>query len=148
MNHQKLLSFSVERDMYSAQQQNSGISNIAHRNHKQTVHRLVEYRPALYTSFFCREMLLAAGLRPERTRPRRFDLELSLSDPSSGGTGNYSAISNNMKLAQWPLMGGLLHLQRRGDGGPQPVQGSRPLAVPNVTAHPSAASVPIIIIAV
>jgi len=24
--------------------------------------------------------------------------------------GNYSATSNNMKLAHWPLMGGLLHL--------------------------------------
>ena len=28
--------------------------------------------------------------------------------------GNYSAISNNMKLVQWPLMGGLLHLVERG----------------------------------
>ena len=32
------------------------------------------------------------------------------------GTGNYSAISNNMKLVHWSLMGGLLYLvQRRGD---------------------------------
>ena len=31
--------------------------------------------------------------------------------------GNYSAISNNMKLAHCPLMGGLLHLvQREGPG--------------------------------
>jgi len=28
--------------------------------------------------------------------------------------GNYSATSNNMKLVQWPLMGGLLHLVQRG----------------------------------
>ena len=37
---------------------------------------------------------------------------------------NYSATSNNMKLAHWPLMGGLLHLvQRGGDwAGPQPTQ--------------------------
>ena len=27
--------------------------------------------------------------------------------------GNYSAISNNMKLVHWPLMGGLLHLVQR-----------------------------------
>jgi len=32
------------------------------------------------------------------------------------GTGNYNAISNNMKLVHWPLMGGLLRLvQRQGD---------------------------------
>jgi len=53
--------------------------------------------------------------------------------------GNYIATSNNMKLVHWPLMGGLLHLvQRGGDwAGPRPL-----LAVPNVTAHPSTASVP------
>ena len=40
------------------------------------------------------------------------------------GTGNYSATSNNMKLVQWPSMGGLFHLvQRGGDwAGPQPDQ--------------------------
>jgi len=27
--------------------------------------------------------------------------------------GNYSAISNNMKLVHWPLMGGLLHFVQR-----------------------------------
>ena len=48
-----------------------------------------------------------------------------------------------MKLVHWPLMGGLLHLvQRGGDWAvrspPRPI-----LAVPNVTAHPSTASVPI-----
>ena len=43
--------------------------------------------------------------------------------------GSYSATSNNTKLVHWPLMGGLLHLVQ-------------PLTVPNVTAHPLAASVP------
>jgi len=40
------------------------------------------------------------------------------------GTGNYSAASNNMKLVQWPSMGGLLHLVQRGGDwvGPQPAQ--------------------------
>jgi len=58
-------------------------------------------------------------------------------------TGNYSATSNNMKLVHWPVMGALLHLvQRGGDwAGPQPL-----LAVPNVTAHPSVASVPITVL--
>ena len=38
--------------------------------------------------------------------------------------GNYSAISNSMKLVHWPLMGGLLHLVQRGEDwvGPQPAQ--------------------------
>jgi len=54
--------------------------------------------------------------------------------------------SNNMKLVYWPLMGGLLHLvQQGGDwAGPSP---PRPLlAVRNVTAHPSTASVPITVL--
>jgi len=54
-----------------------------------------------------------------------------------------SATSNNMKLVDWPLIGGLLHLVQRGQdrAGPQPA--FRPLtAVQNVTAHPSTASVP------
>jgi len=62
--------------------------------------------------------------------------------------GSYSATSNNMKLVglQWPLMGGLLHLvQRGGDSSgcspPMPL-----LAVPNVPAHPSTASVLITIL--
>jgi len=40
--------------------------------------------------------------------------------------GNYSAISNNMKLVYWPLMGGPLHLVQRGWNwaGPQPTQAS------------------------
>jgi len=54
------------------------------------------------------------------------------------GTGNYSAISNIIKLIHWPLMRGLLHLvQRGGDWAePQPAQAPpRRLAVPNVTAY-------------
>jgi len=62
--------------------------------------------------------------------------------------GNYSATSNNTKLVHWPLMGGLLHLVQRGGawegcGPPSPL-----LAVPNVTAHPSTASVPITVLTV
>jgi len=59
----------------------------------------------------------------------------------------YSAISNNMKkLVHWPLMGGLLHLvQRGGDwAGPQPAQA--PPRCTKLTAHPSTASVPIIVL--
>jgi len=52
-----------------------------------------------------------------------------------------------MKLVHWPLMGGLLHLVERGGdwAGPKPAHRSL-LAVPNVTAHPSTASVPITIL--
>ena len=62
------------------------------------------------------------------------------------GTGNYSDTSNNMKLVHWPLMGGLLHLVQRGGTGrgrspPRPL-----LTAPNVTAHPSTASVPITVL--
>jgi len=59
--------------------------------------------------------------------------------------GNYNATSNNMKLVHchWPLMGGLLHWhseEKTGQGRSPP----RPLlAVPNVTAHPSTACLPI-----
>jgi len=62
--------------------------------------------------------------------------------------GNYSATSNDMKLVHWPLMGGLLGYiwyckQGTGQGHRTP----RPLlTVPNVTAHPSMASVPITIL--
>jgi len=62
------------------------------------------------------------------------------------GAGSYSTTSINMKLVLWSLMGGLLHLVKRGGDwvGPQP---PRPLlAVPNVTALPSMASVPIIVL--
>jgi len=59
------------------------------------------------------------------------------------GIGNYSATSNNMKLVHWPLMGGLLHLEGTGRGPSPP----KPLiAVPNVTAHPSKASVPVTVL--
>jgi len=57
---------------------------------------------------------------------------------------NHSATSNSMKLVHWPLMGGLLHLVQRGDwAAPQPVHAPPRCTVPNVTAHPSTASVPI-----
>ena len=53
-----------------------------------------------------------------------------------------------MKLVHWPLMGGLLHLVQYSDEGtgrgrspPRPL-----LAVPNVTSHPSTASVPITVL--
>ena len=50
------------------------------------------------------------------------------------GTGNYSAISNNIKLVHWPLMDGLLHLVQRG-AAPSPLHAVA--AVPNLTAHSS-----------
>jgi len=60
--------------------------------------------------------------------------------------GNYSATSNNMILAHWPLTGGLLHFIQRGGPGrgrspPRPI-----IAVPNVTAHPSTTNVPITVL--
>jgi len=70
-------------------------------------------------------------------------------------TRNYSATTNNRKLVHWPLTGGLLRLVQRGAdwAGPQPAQSpprfsppSPLLAVPNVTAHPSTASVPITVL--
>jgi len=56
-----------------------------------------------------------------------------------------------MKLVLWPLMSGLLHLVQRGGAwaGPQPAHGIHALlAVPvqNVTAHPSTASAPVIVL--
>jgi len=62
-------------------------------------------------------------------------------------TDNYSATSNNMKLVHWPLMGGLAYYSwyseetGRGRNPPKPL-----LAAPNVTAHPSTASVPITVL--
>jgi len=60
--------------------------------------------------------------------------------------GNYTATSNDVKFVHWPLMGWLLHWYSEvGTGrGRSPL---RPLlAVPNATAHPSTASVPITIL--
>ena len=62
------------------------------------------------------------------------------------GTGNYSATSNNMKLVHWPLMGGLLHLVQRGVTGRDRSPPIPLLAVPNVTAHPLTADVPITVL--
>ena len=58
----------------------------------------------------------------------------------------YSATSNNVQLVHLALMGCLLHLvQRGGDwAGSKPAQAL--LAVPNVTAHLSTASVPITVL--
>ena len=46
-----------------------------------------------------------------------------------------------MKLLHWPLMGGLLHLVQRGGDWVGPQHAQAPLAVPNVTALLSTASV-------
>ena len=54
------------------------------------------------------------------------------------------ATSNNTKLVHWPLMGGLLHLLQRGGAWAAPP--SPLLAAPNITAHPSTASVPITVL--
>ena len=54
--------------------------------------------------------------------------------------------SNKMKLVHWPLMGWLLYWYNKEGTGRGPSL-SRPLvAVPNVTAHPSMASVPITVL--
>ena len=57
-----------------------------------------------------------------------------------------SATSNNMKLVHWLVMGGLLHLVQRGVTGRGRSPPSPLLAVPNVTPHPSTASVPITVL--
>jgi len=62
------------------------------------------------------------------------------------GTGNYSATLNNMKLVHWPSMGGLLHLVQRGGDWAGRSPPRLLLAVPNVTAHPSTASVQITVL--
>ena len=60
--------------------------------------------------------------------------------------GNYRATSNNTKLVHWPFMGGVLHLVQREGHGRAVAPPSPLLAVPNVTAHPSTASVPITVL--
>jgi len=64
------------------------------------------------------------------------------------GTGNCGATSNNMTLVHWQMMSGLVHVVQRGWdwARPQPTQACPVLAVPNVTAHPSTASVPITVL--
>jgi len=59
--------------------------------------------------------------------------------------GNYSATSNNTKLVHWPLTGGLgCYIWYSEEGPGQAMAPPSPLlAVPNVIAHPSTASVPI-----
>ena len=61
-----------------------------------------------------------------------------LCDLQLDSKGNHSATS---KLVHWPSMGGLLHLVQRGWPGRAVAPPSPLLAVPNVTAHPSTASV-------
>jgi len=60
--------------------------------------------------------------------------------------GNYSATSNNIKLVHWPLICGLLHLVQWGGTGWCPSPPRPLLAVPNVTAHTSTASVRITVL--
>ena len=73
-----------------------------------------------------------------------WELIVNLSVNSLDSKGNYSATSNNTKLIQCSLMGGLLHLVHSEEGPGRAAAPPSPLlAVPNVTAHPSMASVPI-----
>jgi len=51
-----------------------------------------------------------------------------------------------MKLVHWPLMGGLLILYSEEGPGQVAAPPSPLLAVPNVTAHPSTACVPITVL--
>ena len=52
-----------------------------------------------------------------------------------------------MQLVHWPFVGGLLHLvQRGGDWAGLQLALQAPPAVPNVTSHPSTASVPITVL--
>jgi len=62
------------------------------------------------------------------------------------GTSNYNATLTNMKLAYWPLMGGLLHLVQRGGNwaGPPPAQA--PPRSTKCNSPPSTASVPITVL--
>jgi len=57
------------------------------------------------------------------------------------GTGNYNATSNNMKLVQWPLMGGLLHLVRptptKRTGLDWTIVGRRIVSIHPVLSHPN-----------
>jgi len=62
------------------------------------------------------------------------------------GTGNYSATSNNMKLVHWPLMVGCYIWYSEEGPGWDAAPRSPLLAVPNITAHPSTASVPITVL--
>jgi len=46
-------------------------------------------------------------------------------------------------LVHWPLMGGLLHLVQQGGACAGAAPPSPLFAVPNVTTHPSTASIPV-----
>ena len=71
---------------------------------------------------------------------------LSTHNPLEFRGNNSSATSNNIKLVHWPLTDGLLHLVQRGVDCMEPHPARPLLAVPNVTAQPSTASVPITIL--
>jgi len=59
--------------------------------------------------------------------------------------GSYSATSNNMTLVHWPLMGGRYNIWYSEEGTGRGRSPPRPLlAVPNVTAYQSTASVPLL----
>jgi len=60
--------------------------------------------------------------------------------------GNYSVTSNNTKLVHWPLMGGLYTWYSEEGPGRAAAPPSPLLAVPNVIAHQSTASVPITVL--
>ena len=57
-----------------------------------------------------------------------------------------STTSNNTKLVHWPLMGGLFIWYSEEEPGRAAAPPSPLLAVPNVTAHPSTASVSITVL--
>jgi len=87
------------------------------------------------------------------SRAFRFDTlrSNSISSPSAENinplmcTGNYNVTLNNMKLVHCPFIGRLLHFGTARRGLSE-AAAPRPLAVPNVTAHPSTASVPITVL--
>jgi len=58
----------------------------------------------------------------------------------------YRATSNNTKLVHWPLIGGLLFWYSEEGPGRAAAPPSPLLAVLNVTAHPSTASVPVTVL--
>ena len=60
--------------------------------------------------------------------------------------GNYSATSNNTKLVHWPLMVSCYIWYSEEGPGRAAAPPSPLLAVPNVTAHSSTASVPITVL--
>ena len=123
------------------------ITNLCDDNYYIYLFMCKRLRCALYTPPVCLSVSLFAHLsvcpmparksRMKSSRKPKLDLKFSISRWTL-----YSAIatSNNMKLIHWLLISELLlHLVQRG--GDRPI-----LAVPNVTARPSTASVPITVL--